>query len=71
MTNHTYNSSLGVRDGEIQNMAKLIDLGKLDRSKEHSGDRNFLFHEPFFLSFLFHRRDDACLVQGIEGDWLC
>ena len=45
MTNHTYNSSLGVRDGEIQNMAKLIDLGKLDRSKEHSGNRNFLFHE--------------------------
>jgi len=45
MTNHTYNSSLGVRDEEIQSTAKLIDLGKLDRSKEHSDNRNFLFHE--------------------------
>ena len=33
MTNYTYNPSRGVRDKEIQNMAKLIDLGKLDRSQ--------------------------------------
>ena len=34
--------SLGVRDEEIQNMAKLIDLGKLGSniSKEQSGDSN-------------------------------